>query len=171
MPIVLPSTSHPTLAEPTYLSPPVWKPVLAWAGVGVGALVVLGGAASLADGAAAVAAMVVFGLALVLPGAWWLYCEHRDRAHADEDHRLDSQAALAQQAMAGYVAADALAPLTWHTPLTPVSRRWPVVGSTAFAMIAGSMILMPAAEVSPAPAATAVPATSTVLTTAPVRAA
>ncbi|GAA1053703.1 excalibur calcium-binding domain-containing protein [Dietzia natronolimnaea] len=171
MPIVLPSTAHPTLTEPTYLRPPVWKPVLAWVGVGVGALVVLGGAASLADGAAAVAAMTVFGLALILPGGWWLYCERRDRAHADEDHRLDSQAALAQQSMAGYVAADALAPLTWHTPLTPVSRRWPVVGSTAFAMIAGSMIVMPAAEVSPAPAATAVPATSTVLTTAPARAA
>ncbi|MBB1033944.1 hypothetical protein G6031_06025, partial [Dietzia sp. CQ4] len=79
MPIVLPSTAHPTLTEPTYLRPPVWKPVLAWAGVGVGALVVLGGA-SLADGAAAVVAMTVFGLALILPGGWWLYCEHRDRA-------------------------------------------------------------------------------------------
>ncbi|MBB1029856.1 hypothetical protein G6027_02895 [Dietzia sp. SLG310A2-38A2] len=77
MPIVLPSTSQPTLTEPTYLRPPVWKSVLAWAGVGLGALVVLGGAASLADGAAAVAATAVFGLALILPGAWWLFCEHQ----------------------------------------------------------------------------------------------
>ncbi|MDO8395259.1 MAG: excalibur calcium-binding domain-containing protein [Dietzia sp.] len=171
MPIVLPSTSHPSLTEPTYLRPPVWKQVLAWAGVGVGALTLLGAAASVGDGFASVAALAMFGLALILPGGWWLYCENRDRTHADEDHRLDSQAALAQQTMAGYVAPDALAPLAWHTPLTPVSRRWPVVGSAAFALVVGSMGLMPAAEVSPAPAATPVPATSTVTTTAPARAA
>ncbi|PTM85896.1 excalibur calcium-binding domain-containing protein [Dietzia psychralcaliphila] len=171
MPIVLPSTSHPTLTEPAYLRPPVWKPVLAWAGVGVGALIVLGGAASTGDGIAAVAALTMFGLALILPGGWWLSCESRDRAQADDDHRLDSQAALAQQSMAGYVAADALAPLTWHTPLDPAARRWPVVGSAAFALIVGAIALMPAAEASPAPAATPVPATSTVTTTAPARAA
>ncbi|MFN3601961.1 MAG: excalibur calcium-binding domain-containing protein [Dietzia sp.] len=169
MPIVLPSTSHPTLTEPSYLRPPVWKPVLAWVGVGVGALIVLGAAASLGEGFAAVAAPATFGLALVLLGGWWLYCENRDRTHADEDHRLDSQAALAQQTMAGYVAPDALAPLTWHTPLTPISRRWPMVGSAAFALIVGSIAVMPAAEISPAPAATPVPATSTVTTTAPAR--
>ncbi|MDV8002761.1 excalibur calcium-binding domain-containing protein [Rhodococcus sp. IEGM 1408] len=157
MPIVLPSIGRPALTKPTYLAPPTWKLVLAWIGLSFGALVALTAAASIGKGLRAVVAMALFGLALALVGGWWLWCESRDRKHADEDHLLDTQAAVAQRSMAGYVAADALAPLTWDTPLTPVARRWPLVGSAAFALFVASLVFMPPAEAAPAPAPAAKP--------------
>lgn len=157
MPIVLPSVSHPALSTPTYLAPPTWKLVLAWFGLGFGALVALTAAASISDGLRTVVAMALFGLTMALVGGWWLWCESRDKKHADEDHLLDTQAAVAQKSMAGYVAADALLPLTWETPLAPVARRWPLVGSAAFVLFVTSLLLMPTAEAEPAPAPAAKP--------------
>lgn len=170
MPIVLPSTARPTLTEPTYVKPPVWKSVLAWVGVAVGGLSLMGAVAAVGDGALSVVAMSLFGVALALLGGWWVFCEHKDRTHAEEDFQLDRQSALAAQSMSGYVSPDALAPLTWHTPLTPVNRRWPVVGSTAAALFLGSIALMPATEPAPTPVSTPVAATSTVTSTARVTA-
>ena len=160
MPIVLPSTARPTLVEPTYVPPPAWKKVLAWVGVVMGGLMLLGVVGSIGDGVRMAVAMGLLGLALVVLGGWWLRCEKADRTHADEDHLLDTQAAHAKEAMAGYVAADALAPLTWDTPLTPVDRRWTAVGSVAFALFVASMAVMPPTEAAPLPAATPVPTTS-----------
>ena len=181
MPIVLPSVSRPALTEPTYLRPPTWKPVLAWFGLGLGALVALTAAATLGDGVRMAVAMTLFGLAMAVLGGWWLWCESRDRKRADEDYLLDRQAALAQQSMAGYVAPDALSPLTWATPLTPFARRWPVVGSTAFALFVAALLLMPTVEAAPMPAPAAKPvptstpkpiiSTITHTTTAPAEAA
>lgn len=169
MPIVLPSTARPSITQPTYVAPPIWKPVLAWVGVALGALAVFSAAISIGDELLSALAAVLFGLALGGAGGWWLSCERRDKQRADDDYRLDIQAALAQESMSGYIAPSALAPLTWDTPLVPVRRRWALVGSSAFALLLGAVALMPAVEPAPAPVATPpVPATSTVTVPAPV---
>lgn len=162
MPIVLPSMARPTLTEPTYVSPPVWKPVLGWAGLVLGGLIVVAAVGTFGDGILQSVAMALFGLAAALPGGWWLFCEHRDRARAEEDFRMDRQAEDAKRAMSGMVSPSALAPLTWDTPLVPFTRRWPVVGSVAGALLLGSVALMPSVEPAPSSATSIPPATSTV---------
>lgn len=166
MPIVLPSMARPTLTEPTYLTPPVWKPVLAWAGLVMGGLMVVGALGTLGGGVLESVAMALIGLAMAVPGGWWVYCERRDRTYAEEDFQLDRQAALAAQSMSGFVAPDALSPLTWNTPLSPFARRWPVVGSVSVAMFIVGAALTPAPAPSSAQASSPVAATSTVTTTA-----
>ncbi|WP_440219867.1 excalibur calcium-binding domain-containing protein [Dietzia sp. MNB45] len=169
MPIVLPSMARPTLTEPTYLTPPVWKPVLAWAGLVMGGLMVvgaLGTLGTLGSGVLESVAMALIGLAMALAGGWWVFCEREDRTHAEEDFQLDRQAALAAQSMSGFVAPDALSPLTWNTPLSPFTRRWPVVGSVSVAMFIVGAALMPTPAPTPTPASSPVAATSTVTTTA-----
>lgn len=170
MPIVAPSLAHPSLTEPTYVRPPIWKPVLAWAGLALGGLVTVAAVATLGGGVLESVAMALIGLAAALSGGWWLYCEHADRGRAEEDFALDRQAELAGQAMAGYVAPEALGPLTWDTLLTPFPRRWPAVGSAAAALLVGGVALMPAATPTAVPAADPVsrqaPVTSTVTSTA-----
>lgn len=166
MPIVLPSPSRPTLTEPSYVAAPVWKPVLAWAGLVMGGLVVVAAVGTVGDGVLESLAMTLIGLAMAIPGAWWLHCERADRTHAEEDYRLDRQAALAARSMAGYVSADALGPLTWHTPLTPFARRWPLVGGASAALLVVGGVLMPAGEPSALPPSNPAAATSTVTTTA-----
>lgn len=146
MPIVLPSPSRPTLTEPTYIKPPVWKPLLAWVGVGFGVLTVAAALAPVEEGLSQSVGLALFGLACLVPGGWWVFCERKDRTHAEEDYRLDQQAARAQQMMTGHVAPDALAPLTWDTPLTPFARRWPLVAAVAVALLIASMVVMPAVE-------------------------
>ncbi|MCT1640916.1 excalibur calcium-binding domain-containing protein [Dietzia cinnamea] len=152
MPIVSPSMAHPTLTEPTYVRPPFWKPVLAWIGLVLGGLIAVTAIATLGSDGLMSAAMALLGLAAALPGGWWLYCEHKDRVRAEEDFQLDRQAALAGQAMAGYVSPDALGPLTWDTPLTPFRRRWSSVGSAAAALFVGFVALIAAAGPAPVPA-------------------
>ena len=170
MPIVLPSMARPTLTEPTYVPPPVWKPVLGWAGLVLGGLIVFAAVGTLGDGILQSVAMGLLGLAAALPGGWWLLCEHRDRARAEEDFRLDRQAEDAKRAMAGMVSPGALAPLTWDTPLVPFARRWPVVGSVAGSLLLGSVALMPSVEPAPSSATSIPPATSTVTATSTQRA-
>lgn len=170
MPIVLPSMARPTLTEATYVTPPVWKPVLGWAGLVLGGLITVAAVGTLGDGILQSVAMTLFGLAAALPGGWWLFCEHRDRARAEEDFRLDRQAADATRAMSGMVSPSALAPLTWDTPLVPFTRRWPVVGSVAGALLLGSVALMPSVEPAPSSATSIPPATSTVTATSTKRA-
>lgn len=164
MPIVLPSPTRPTLTEPTYFKPPVWKPLLAWVGLAFGALVVVAAVGLLGEGIRQSVGLFLLGLALLVPGGWWIHCERKDRTHAEEDFQLDRQAALAQQAMAGYVAPNALAPLTWDTPLTAFTRRWPVVGTASVALLVASVAVLPSVEAEPA-AASPSPVTSTVATT------
>ncbi|MGX1596104.1 excalibur calcium-binding domain-containing protein [Dietzia maris] len=166
MPIVLPSMARPTLTEPTYLTPPVWKPVLAWAGVVLGGITLVGAIGTLGSGVLESVAMALIGLAMAVPGGWWVFCEREDRTHAEDDFQLDRQAALAAQSMSGFVAPDALSPLTWNTPLRPFARRWPVVGSVSAAMFIVGAALMPTPAPSPTPASSPVAATSTVTTTA-----
>lgn len=166
MPIVLPSLARPALTEPTYVPPPVWKPVLAWAGLVVGGLMVVAAIGTLGSGLLESIAMVLIGLGMAAPGGWWIFCERKDRTHAEEDFRLDRQAALAAQSMSGYVSPDALGPLTWNTPLTPFTRRWPVIGSVSAALVVVGGALMPATEPAPVPASSPAAATSTVTTTA-----
>ena len=166
MPIVLPSLARPTLTEPTYITPPVWKPVLAWAGLVLGGIMVVAALGTLGSGVLESVAMALIGLAMALPGGWWVFCERKDRTHAEEDFQLDRQAALAAQTMAGYVSPDALSPLTWNTPLSPFARRWPVVGSASAAMLVVGAALMPTPAPSLTPASGPVAATSTVTTTA-----
>lgn len=170
MPIVLPSLARPTLTEPAYVTPPIWKPVLAWAGLVLGGIMVVGSVATLGAGMLESLGMGLLGLAMAVPGGWWVFCERKDRAHAEEDYQLDRQAALAAQSMSGYVSPDALSPLTWNTPLTPFTRRWPVVGSVAGALLVGSVVLMPTPEPGAAPVSTPVAATSTVTATTRVMA-
>lgn len=170
MPIVSPSMAHPTLTEPTYVRPPFWKPVLAWIGLVLGGLIAVTAIATLGSDGLTSAAMALLGLAAALPGGWWLYCEHKDRVRAEEDFQLDRQAALAGQAMAGYVSPDALGPLTWDTPLTPFRRRWSSVGYAAAALFVGFVALIAAAGPAPVPAVEptsgGAAATSTVTSTA-----
>lgn len=170
MPIVLPSMARPTLTEATYVPPPIWKPVLGWTGLVLGGLIVVAAVGTLGDGILQSMAMALMGLAAALPSGWWLFCEHRDRIRAEEDFQLDRQAAQAQQAMSGIVSPGALAPLTWHTPVTPFARRWPVVGSVAGALMLGSVALMPSVEPAPSSSSVIPPATSTVTATSTARA-
>lgn len=149
MPIVLPSLSRPELTEPTYVKPPVWKPVLAWVGVVLGVLFLAAAVGTLGDGVRGSAGIILLGLAMVIPGAWWIYCERKDRAHAEEDYRLDQQAARAQQSMAGFVAPGALTPLTWDTPLTPVKRRWSIVATISVALFIVAVVVLPPVEAEP----------------------
>lgn len=149
MPIVLPSLSRPELTEPTYVKPPVWKPVLAWVGVVLGVLFLAAAVGTLGDGVRGSAGIILWGLAMVIPGAWWIYCERKDRAHAEEDYRLDQQAARAQQSMAGFVAPGALTPLTWDTPLTPVKRRWSIVATISVALFIVAVVVSPPVEAEP----------------------
>lgn len=167
MPIVLPSLKHPALTEPTYIKPPVWKPVLAWVGLVFGGLVAVVAIATIGDGIRESMAMTLFGLAMAVPGGWWVFCERKDRTHAEEDFLLDRQAESAQQTMAGYVSPGALSPLTWDTPLTPVARRWPVMGSAAVVLLGVALALMPTPD--PEPAATTSPTTATSALTSSAR--
>lgn len=164
MPIVLPSMARPTLTEPTYLTPPVWKPVLAWVGLVPGLLTVVAAFGTLGSGVLESVAIALIGLAMAVPGGWWVFCEREDRTHAEEDFLLDRQAALAARSMSGYVSPDALSPLAWNTPLSPFARRWPVVGSVSVAMLIVGAALMPTPA--PTPASSPAAATSTVTTTA-----
>ena len=164
MPIVLPSPAHPTLSEPTYIAPPVWKRALAWAGVVVGGLMLVASIGTAGGGALASLAGVLVGLAAAGPGGWWILCEHKDRTRAEEDYRLDREAALAAQSMSGQVSADALSPLTWSTPLAPYARRWPLVGSVSAAALVAGAALMPATTPTPVPAASPAAATGAIAT-------
>ena len=162
MPIVLPSPSRPHLTEPTFVAPPVWKPVLAWAALVFGGLTMVAAVASFGDGIRLSVGMILVGAGIAGPGAWWIYCERTDRTRADEDVRLDQQAARAQQTMADFVAPAALAPLTWDTPLVPVERRWLVVGTASAALLIGGGIVTPSVETEPG---TASPVRTPVVTT------
>ncbi|UVE95937.1 excalibur calcium-binding domain-containing protein [Dietzia sp. B32] len=166
MPIVLPSMARPTLTEPAYVAPPAWKPVLAWAGLVVGGLVVVAALGTLGSGVIESVAMALIGLAMAVPGGWWVHCEREDRTRAEEDFLLDRQSAEAARSMSGYVSPDALSPLTWSTPLAPFVRRWPVVGAVSVAMLVLGAALMPTPEPAATPASSPVAATSTVTTTA-----
>lgn len=157
---------YPALTEPTYVKPPVWKPVLAWVGLVFGGLVAVVAVATIGDGVRESAAMTLFGLAMAVPGGWWVFCERKDRTHAEEDFRLDRQAETAQQTMAGYVSPGALSPLTWDTPLTPFARRWPVVGSAAVVLLGVALALMPTPDPEPAATTSPTPATSTLTSSA-----
>ena len=170
MPIVLPSMARPTLTEPTYVAPRVWKPVLGWAGLVLGGLIVVATVGTLGDSILQSIAMALLGLSAALPGGWWVLCEHRDRARAEEDFRLDRQAEQAKQDMSGFVSPAALDPLTWDTPLVPFDRRWPVVGSAAGLALLGSLILMPSVEPALPSTTSTPPTTSTVTPTSVTRA-
>ncbi|MBM7230137.1 excalibur calcium-binding domain-containing protein [Dietzia cinnamea] len=122
-------------------------------------------AIGMADGGAlASLAEVLVGLAVAGPGGWWILCERRDRTRAEEDYRLDREAALAAESMAGQVSADALSPLTWSTPLAPYARRWPLVGSVSAAALVAGAALMPATAPTPVPAASPAAATGAIAT-------
>lgn len=164
MPIVLPSMARPTLTEPTYVTPPIWKPILAWAGLVLGGLTVVAAVGTLGSGLLESSAMALIGLAMALPGGWWIFCERKDRSHAEEDFLLDRHAALAAQSMSGYVSPDALGPLTWNTPLAPFTRRWPAIGSVSAVLLVVGAALMPATETAPVPASSPAAATSSVTT-------
>lgn len=169
MPIVLPSTTRPSITEPTYIAPPIWKRALAWSGVVLGALLVLSAAVAVGDGFRSVVGLALMGLASGVVGGWWMWCERKDKERADEDYQLDLQADMAQRAMSGFVSPGALAPLAWDTPLVPIKRRWALVGSFATALFLGAAVLMPSVEAAPAQVATPpIPATSTVTVPAPV---
>lgn len=166
MPIVLPSMARPTLTEPTYVTPPVWKLLLAWTGLVLGGLMVVAAIGTFGSGVLESVAMAMIGLAMAVPGGWWIFCERKDRTHAEEDFQLDRQAALAAQSMSGYVSPGALSPLTWDTPLTPFTRRWPVVGAVSVALLIAGGALMPTPAPSQAPASSPAAATRTVTSTA-----
>ena len=166
MPIVLPSMARPTLTEPIYVTPPIWKPLLGWTGLILGGLIVAAAIGTSGSGVLESVAMAMIGLAMAAPGGWWIFCERKDRTHAEEDFQLDRQAALAARSMSGYVSASALSPLTWDTPLTPFTRRWPVVGAVSAALLIAGGALMPTPEASQVPASSPVSAASTVTSTA-----
>ena len=166
MPIVLPSPTRPHLTEPTFQKPPAWKPILAWAAAVIGGLIVVAAVATFGDGVRESVGMLLIGVGIAIPGGWWIYCEHTDRSRAEEDFRLDQQAARAEQAMSGVVAPTALAPLTWDTPLVPTERRWLMVGMASAALVLAGGIVSPSVETEPAAASPVrTPAATTMTTT------
>lgn len=141
--------------------------MLAWVGLVFGGLIAVVAVVTIGEGFRESMSMTLFGLSMAVPGGWWIFCERKDRTHAEEDFRLDRQAEAAQQTMTGYVSPDALSPLTWDTPLTPYKRRWPVVGSAAVVLLGIALAMMPAAD--PVPAATSPPSPATTVLTSPAQ--
>lgn len=130
------------------LKAPLWKSVLAWVGLGFGAISVL--AAFGQPGVSAVAGAVLFGLALLIPSAWWMWCQSRDSRIAGENADL----AASYEQMRRYLTpadvqyADALD----SAPTIPATKRhWKVVAPASVAALVAGAMLLPDAE-TPAPA-------------------
>ena len=126
------------------------RSVLAWVAVGFGVISLL--AAFAQPTVREALFMALFGLAFVLPGAWWQWCARADRRIAARNLETAQDNALLKSyltpADAIYAQALDAAPVE-----PPVRRHWKLVAPAAIACaIAGAMIAPRAAE--PAPLAT-----------------
>ncbi|WP_295651836.1 excalibur calcium-binding domain-containing protein [uncultured Dietzia sp.] len=128
---------------------PIWKPTLAWVGVGIG---VIGLLTSFIDtqGLSHVIGSVLMSLAFLMPGAWWLWCQHLDKQIAKDNATLSTSYEQMQQwltpADAQYSAA------LNEVPQKPrVARRWLVMAPVAVAALIAGTTMLPAAVEAPAP--------------------
>ncbi|HGM2100296.1 TPA: hypothetical protein ACKJ9L_002192, partial [Neisseria gonorrhoeae] len=106
-----------------------------WISAGFGALIILAALSSLSSGVREAFAMVLVGLAIGLPGAWWLYCERRDakfRAEAADREQTYSLLTDADRSLLGEPA-----------PAEHIDRRWNRIRVAAIAFLIAGLIAQP----------------------------
>lgn len=119
------------------ISPTAWANVSLIFGVTVLVTAVMG-TASLRDAIG----MVLMGAAVIIPGAWWHYCENQDkearRRHARETAEMEQTTALLDE----HVDASIIAGMGTLPAPEPMSRHWAFItaGCVALAMIGGGML-------------------------------
>lgn len=141
--------------------PKKWKSILAWISIifgGIGVLSSFGG-----DSAADIVGGIILGLALLLPGAWWMFCNIRDQKAASAYATSMAQ----HEQLSGFLKdSDPTIVAGMGTPERPQvgKRRWGAVTAATIAMF------MIGATVTPTPETTAEvtePAATTSATASP----
>lgn len=129
-------------------SPGLFGQSVAWLAVAWGVLCVLAGALSY-DDLPGMAAMVLVGLAFLIPSLWWLRCASKDRKAVQHyEDTVRTNAYLAQF----LTEADQVVIQGMGTPHPPrkTQRHWPGVIALSAVLFIASVILMPVEE-DPAP--------------------
>ena len=144
---------------------PLWKKILAWVGLALGALMIAAGVDQ--PGARSVAGMVLFGLALVLPSAWWMWCQGRDARIAAQNADLAASNARMRQYLTGDDAAYAAA-LDEAPTIPGTNRRWNLVAPASFLLVVIGVTVSPTPEPPERADVVTPPATSTTASSSPV---
>ena len=129
-------------------TPGLFGQSVAWLAVAWGVLCVLAGALSY-DDLPGMAAMVLVGLAFLIPSLWWLRCASKDRKAVQHyEDTVRTNAYLAQF----LTEADQVVIQGMGTPHPPrkTPRHWPGVIALSAVLFIASVILMPVEE-DPAP--------------------
>lgn len=128
--------------------PPLWKTVLAWAGLVLGIIGILASIDPPDEPRASgleLLGSVLFGLALIIPAAWWMWCQSRDNKIAAQNAELETSHAQLQKYLtpedAAYSQALDMAP---RIPAT--NRRWKLVAPLSVAVAVLGVTLMPTPE-------------------------
>lgn len=123
-----------------------WKKVLAWATIILGLVFMLGGAFGTngdEDRFQSALAGILFGGAFILPGAWWLHCEKRDRA---------AHAQAAQHAANYQLLTETDRVMLGEPPAAEkVKRHWPAVAIASVVALFIGAALTPGTETSANP--------------------
>lgn len=145
--------------------PKKWKSVLAWISIIFGGIMILDSFSG--ESATEIIGSIVLGLALLLPGAWWMFCNSRDRKAASTYATSMAQ----HEQLSGLLKdSDPTIVSSMGTPERPQvgQRRWGTVAAATIALliIGGTVTPTPetTAEVTePAgtPSASTSPTTST----------
>ncbi|WP_245802255.1 excalibur calcium-binding domain-containing protein [Corynebacterium pacaense] len=142
-----------------------WKSILAWVSVVFGAcsLISLFSSGSVGGAFGSLLMSIAFGL----PGAWWMYCNARDRKAAS----AYGSAMKKHIQLTGLLReTDPTIVMGMGTPDAPATqkRRWPVVAGASVAVAFIGASLLPTPEPGVAPAVSTTTASPTAETTSPV---
>lgn len=138
----------PTNPKDLARAPGVFGQSVAWLAVAWGALCVLAGVLSY-DDLAVMVAMVLVGVAFLIPSLWWLRCASRDnKAVKQYEDTVRTNAYLSQF----LTEADQVVIQGMGTPRPPekTPRHWPGVSALSAVLVMAGLILMPAKD-EPAP--------------------
>ncbi|KQB86423.1 excalibur calcium-binding domain-containing protein [Corynebacterium lowii] len=111
---------------------PTWKTILAWISVVLGGLTLLGGIIS-GGGFVHVIGTTLLAAGVALPGAWWFYCEKRDKAFREAT--IDYPEATGEP--------DDQTRVFFTAPPEPEKfpRRWPIIAAcSVFLLIVGGLL-------------------------------
>ncbi|ALC05961.1 hypothetical protein CDES_07780 [Corynebacterium deserti GIMN1.010] len=137
-------TRSPTVSKGNGVKPVAkWKPILAWVGIVVGAMTLLGAFAS--GNALEILGGIFISLSFLGPGAWWVYNHSKDKkaleAHAEAVRKHEELHGLLQ------VTDPALAEsMGSPEPVKLQPRRWPLVAAAAVISFFLGGLLLPAAD-------------------------
>lgn len=121
--------SVPTTEPTTPRKPATWKKVLAWGTIALGIIFVV--EAPSRPTASDSVGYALFGLATLLPGSWWAWCEHQDR---------QAEARAGEVAKSYRLLTDAERGLLGDPPKPDrMNRHWPVVGIGTLLVFLASM--------------------------------